>query len=67
MALNVVLKTAFFEVGKRQIEVASQIGMDNNRLSQIVHGRIIPTPEERRQLAKALKKPETVLFPEVAA
>jgi len=67
MPLNAALKLAFFEAGKRQVDVAAALGMDNSRLSQIIHGRLEPTSDEKRGLAKALKKSVGDLFPEVAA
>ena len=67
MAMNTALKIAFIESGKKQIDVAAAIGMDNTKLSQIIHGRRDASDDDRRALAKALRRPISQLFPEVTA
>lgn len=67
MPINTALKVAFIEAGRRQIEVAGDIGMDESKLSKIVNGHLEPTLEEAKAIAKALRRPVDHLFPEVAA
>jgi hypothetical protein len=69
MALNTALKVAFIERGIRQVVVAAKLRqqglvIDDTRLSKIVNGHLEATPEEKRALAKVLRRPVTYLFPE---
>lgn len=67
MAMNTALKVAFVETGKKQIVVASQLGIHDSRLSKIINGHIEPTDTEKRALSKALRRPVGDLFPEMVA
>jgi transcriptional regulator with XRE-family HTH domain len=64
---NAALKTAIKDQGKVQGFLARQIGIDPTRLSKIINGHLEATPDEKKLLAKALKKSVDHLFPEVAA
>lgn len=52
------LKTAIIRSGIAQYELASRIHISETRLSRIVAGRIQPTHEECRRLAKLLRVSE---------
>lgn len=67
MAMNTVLKVAFIEAGKKQIAVAQETGIENTKLSRIIHGYCEPSDEEKKAIAKALRRKVDHLFPEVAA
>lgn len=56
------LKTAIWATGKTQRRVAADIGMPENRLSEIVCGWATPTPAEQRKLAELLGRPVRMLF-----
>ncbi len=62
----VPLKLALLRRGELQYEFASRLGIGETRLSRIVRGRVDPTPEERKGIAKALGMTEAELFPSVA-
>ncbi len=53
--------------GLKQYEVAEIAGIGNPLLSNIVTGRVVPSDEEKKSIAKALKKPIGELFPEAMA
>lgn len=61
--LNIALKTAIWESGKKQKRIAKLARMEEPRLSRIVRGHDEPTPEEKARLAKHLHKAESELFP----
>lgn len=61
--MNVALKVAIIEAGKTQREVAERAGLRELRVSEIVTGRVIATADEKRALAKALRRPQSALFP----
>ena len=46
-----------------QWKIARLIGVDDARMSGIVHGRFEPTPKQKRKLAKVLRVPVEQLFP----
>jgi transcriptional regulator with XRE-family HTH domain len=60
---NRTLKVAIIEAGKTQREVAARAGLRELRVSEIVTGRVIASPDERRALAKALRCAQSALFP----
>lgn len=61
--MNVTLKVAIITAGKTQREVAEKSGLRELRVSEIVTGRVIATPDEKRALAKALRSTQSALFP----
>ncbi len=63
MTYNIALKTAVILAGRRQIDVAAQAGIHNSRFSHIMLGRVEPTVEEKKAIAKVLRKPVSALFP----
>lgn len=67
MALNIALKIAFIESGVSQIRAAAQLGIDHTKLSRIIHGHTEASAEEKRVIAKFLKRKVDQLFPGVAA
>jgi transcriptional regulator with XRE-family HTH domain len=62
MAPNTALKTALFETGTSQLEVAQKTGIHESRLSRIVRGHSEPSDDEKKLIARALGKPVTQLF-----
>jgi hypothetical protein len=67
MAPNPALKMAIFNSGSTQTVIARKAVISEARLSRIIHGHIDAEPEEKRALARILKQPIHLLFPEVAA
>ncbi len=64
---NVALKVAIVQDGRTQRAVAHSAGMSELRLSQLVNMRTPVTPEDKRALAKALRRRQSELFPETQA
>jgi transcriptional regulator with XRE-family HTH domain len=62
--LNVALKTAIVQSGKKQKQIARLARMSDARLSHIVRYRIEPHDDERKLIAKAVGRPVDELFPE---
>ncbi len=62
--MNVALKTAIIQAGLNQRDVADRTRIPEGRLSAIIHYRQSPRDFERKALAKLLKQPIQVLFPE---
>lgn len=65
--LNVALKTAIFESGKKQKRIAKLARISEAKLSHIVRGRLAPNDTEREALAVALARPQSELFPGAVA
>lgn len=63
MPLNIKLRLAIHERGLSQIEVASRVGINEPRMSKIARGWIDPTDDEKKAIAKILRKPVDQLFP----
>jgi hypothetical protein len=62
------LHKAIYASGRRQYEIAQKAGnIREPRLSAIASGRLQATPEERKALARVLRVPIAVLFPEAGA
>lgn len=64
MTYNIALKAALIERGLRQIDVSAKAGIDNAKFSHIIRGRMVPTQDEKRRIAKVLRLPMYRLFPE---
>ena len=56
------LKMAILNSGRHQYEVAHDAGIPETRLSRIILGRVDPSAEERRCIARALRATERDLF-----
>lgn len=67
MPMNLALKFALIESGKKQIVVANEIGIDESTLSKIVNGHMDASDDVKRSLAKVLRKKVDQLFPEAVA
>lgn len=57
------LRTALFNSGQKQIEIAKKADIHETRLSKIARGHVEATPDERKALARVLRKPVDELFP----
>lgn len=64
---NHKLKVAIVSSGKRQLELAEQLGLHETLLSKFVNGWREPSDEQKKLIARALKAHVRDLFPEVAA
>lgn len=60
------LRTALFHSGQKQIDVAKKAGIHESRLSKIARGHVEATDDEKRALARVLRKPVDELFPQEA-
>lgn len=67
MALNIALRTAMWERNLSQSEVARRAGWHESKLSKIAHGWRDATDDEKKTLAKILRKTVDQLFPPVGA
>lgn len=63
MAPNSTLKTAIFLKRTTQTLVAQKAGVQESRLSRIIHGYVSPSDDEKRAIARALRLPVEELFP----
>lgn len=66
MTYNVALKVAIIQSKFRQIDVAAKAGINNSKFSHIILGRAEPTIDEKKAIAKVLKRPIADLFPDEA-
>lgn len=60
--MNYNLKVALHKEGLAQHVAARAIGVNETRLSRIVNGRLVPSVQEKRALARLLKTSEQTLF-----
>ena len=60
--MNEKLKQRLAQTGRRQYQIAREVGLTENELSRIVRGRRVATPDERRRLATALGVAEPDIF-----
>jgi transcriptional regulator with XRE-family HTH domain len=60
--MNAKLKLRLTQTGRRQYQIAREIGLTENELSRIVRGRRSATADERRALALVLGVTEPDLF-----
>jgi transcriptional regulator with XRE-family HTH domain len=61
-AMNAKLKICLTQTGRRQYQIAREVGLTENELSRIVRGRRSATADERRRLALVLGVDEPDLF-----
>ena len=64
---NIPLKTAIYTAGKTQRQVAHLAGLPETLLSDIVRGRVVPTPQQQNRLARVLRCSVSSLFTDAAA
>ena len=67
MAHNRSLAIAILDSGKPQIVIAKKAGIHETRLSKIVNGHLEPTDDERKVLARVLRRRVVDIFPEALA
>ena len=60
--INVRLKTRILERFGTQFYVARALGISEDRLSRIIHGRKEPTPEERKAICRILNVKQEDIF-----
>ncbi len=60
--MRITLRNAIARSGQTQRALARIINSREARLSEIVRGWAVPTPEERQAIAAALGRPERGLF-----
>jgi hypothetical protein len=60
--MNAKLKLCLAQTGRRQYQIAREVGLTENELSRIVRGRRAATADERRRLALVLGVAEPELF-----
>jgi len=54
--MNTKLKVALLEAGKKQWELAREVGLSAHRVSDLVMGRVMPTTVEKQLIARALHR-----------
>jgi transcriptional regulator with XRE-family HTH domain len=67
MPLNTALKFACIESGKKQFRIAAEVGLPESTFSKIVNGHLEATADQKRAIAKAVRRPVAHLFPEAVA
>jgi transcriptional regulator with XRE-family HTH domain len=60
--MNAKLKLCLVRTGRRQYQIAREVGLTENELSRIVRGRRSATADERRRLSQILGVAEPELF-----
>jgi transcriptional regulator with XRE-family HTH domain len=60
--MNAKLKTCLAQTGRRQYQIAREVGLTENDLSRIVRERRSATADERRRIAFVLGVAEPELF-----
>lgn len=66
--MNVALKLAIWQSGKRQRQIAMEAGIPETRLSEIVNHRgPLPTAEEKDAITRVLGQSARKLFPVAVA
>ncbi len=65
--MNKALRIAIIESDLKQYEVARKIGVGEARMSGFVRGRFEPTKDEKKLLARVLKRPIHELFEEAVS
>ena len=62
--MRVDLRIAILKTGRSQRALSLDVRIPETRLSEIVRGRCQPSPAERVALVRALRRPESELFPD---
>ncbi len=65
--VNWELMRVIEDKGLKKKKVAERSGMSPVRFSQLIHGYVEPNRDEKRRIAKALKRPQRELFGEAVA
>jgi lambda repressor-like predicted transcriptional regulator len=60
---NLILKARIIEQFGSQTVLARQVGLSEDRLSKIIHGRVPPKDHEKRVIAESLGLSEREIFP----
>jgi len=60
--MNIQLKTKIIKSGKSQVQIASELKIQDSHLSKIVRGWIEPRQELKEKIAKILKCSVSSLF-----
>jgi len=60
--MNLALKIAILQTGKRQYEVAKELGWMDSKISRILNGSYTATEEEMKKIAILLNKSVEDLF-----
>lgn len=63
MAKHKPLVIAILDRDITQIEIAKKARMHESRLSRIINGHDVPTPDEKKALARILRRTVDQLFP----
>lgn len=63
MTINIALKTAIMQAETTQIVIATKTGIHESRVSQIIRGHREPSDDEKRAIAKVLRRSVHDLFP----
>jgi predicted XRE-type DNA-binding protein len=66
MAINLALKLAILQSGLSQRAIASLTGVDESRLSAIIHQWRTPSAAERAAIATAVRADAHILWPALA-
>jgi transcriptional regulator with XRE-family HTH domain len=61
--MNRILKAKIIERIGNQTDFARLLGLSEDRLSKIIHGRTSPRESEREMISRKLGVPERELFP----
>jgi len=61
--INLTLKTAIVQSGLSQRAVARRAGIGEVQLSAFIHGKRQLSDDEKRKIARALRRPQSDLFP----
>lgn len=63
MTKNLHLRIAILETGRRERELAKRAGMSQTKFSNIKRGYSEPTEDDKKALARVLKRTVAELFP----
>lgn len=63
---NLALKHAIVESRKRQATIAAKAGIHKTRFSKIVNGHLPANEDERKRIARILRRPVVEIFGEAA-
>jgi len=61
---NRKLKAKIIEVYGSQVDFARLLNWSEDRLSRVIHGRVLPRDEEKNMISRKLGVPESEIFPQ---